>query len=408
MAVGKQSANFRANMLVTQTTSAAAITVTNGDAYKVFNNTNTGATPVFTLPKATVGAGPFYWTVTNVNAGVTLTPRAADSIGGLTAGTSLALNGTKSLFFGIYCALAGFWTPVTDGSGTLIPGPFVTTSPLEVVNTAITVGFEVQVNATLSGTAPVIGAWFTSGTEAMTAIDFGNNGFMAYPNSGTNAGAGLYIINNGYHNGTNYVYKTTGSLALWYADAANNTALGVYGAASGTAGTTATIASRVQVTVAGAVTITPASGTQALGITGLGAVPTQTNSANTAGQACYSATPTAPGPAFYSSVVLCNGLVLNSTGADFGCVANIGTQIWALGYTAALSTLATGAIGWGVAKIGFFGISSAPIAQSTGYGTPTGNVKTSSFPGATATLVQTSEMVAQLILDLKAYGLLGA
>lgn len=46
--------------------------------------------------------------------------------------------------------------------------------------------------------------------------------------------------------------------------------------------------------------------------------------------------------------------------------------------------------------------------QIGGYGTPTGNVKTSSFPGATATLIQTSEMLAQLIIDLKTHGLLGA
>lgn len=46
--------------------------------------------------------------------------------------------------------------------------------------------------------------------------------------------------------------------------------------------------------------------------------------------------------------------------------------------------------------------------QVTGYGTPTGNVKLANFPGATATLAQTSAQVAQLIIDLKAHGLLGA
>lgn len=47
-------------------------------------------------------------------------------------------------------------------------------------------------------------------------------------------------------------------------------------------------------------------------------------------------------------------------------------------------------------------------AQITGYGTPTGGVKTASFPGASATLAQTSAQLAQLILDLKTHGLLGA
>ena len=57
-------------------------------------------------------------------------------------------------------------------------------------------------------------------------------------------------------------------------------------------------------------------------------------------------------------------------------------------------------------SLGFF--NRTPSTQSTGYGTPTGNVKTTSFPGATATLIQTSEMLAQLLLDLKTLGLIGA
>lgn len=47
-------------------------------------------------------------------------------------------------------------------------------------------------------------------------------------------------------------------------------------------------------------------------------------------------------------------------------------------------------------------------AQITGYGTPTGGSKLANFPGATATLVQTSKALAQLIVDLKTHGLLGA
>lgn len=56
--------------------------------------------------------------------------------------------------------------------------------------------------------------------------------------------------------------------------------------------------------------------------------------------------------------------------------------------------------------IGF--LAATPVAQSTGWGTPTGNAKVASFPGATATLAQTSAQLAQLIIDLKAFGLLGA
>lgn len=57
-------------------------------------------------------------------------------------------------------------------------------------------------------------------------------------------------------------------------------------------------------------------------------------------------------------------------------------------------------------KFGAF--NATPTTQSTGYGTPTGGAKLINFPGATATLAQTSGALAQLLLDLKAYGLLGA
>jgi hypothetical protein len=46
--------------------------------------------------------------------------------------------------------------------------------------------------------------------------------------------------------------------------------------------------------------------------------------------------------------------------------------------------------------------------QITGYGTPTGGSRISSFPGASATLLQTSEMLAQLMTDLKTHGMIGA
>lgn len=46
--------------------------------------------------------------------------------------------------------------------------------------------------------------------------------------------------------------------------------------------------------------------------------------------------------------------------------------------------------------------------QVPGYGTPTGGSRISNFPGATATLLQTSEMLAQLMLDLKLHGMIGA
>lgn len=50
----------------------------------------------------------------------------------------------------------------------------------------------------------------------------------------------------------------------------------------------------------------------------------------------------------------------------------------------------------------------SPPSQVTGWGTPTGAAVVASFPGASATLVQCSEVIAKLITDLKAFGLYGA
>jgi hypothetical protein len=47
-------------------------------------------------------------------------------------------------------------------------------------------------------------------------------------------------------------------------------------------------------------------------------------------------------------------------------------------------------------------------AQITGWGTPTGPSRIASFPGASATLVQCSSAIAQIIADLKTHGMLGA
>lgn len=57
-------------------------------------------------------------------------------------------------------------------------------------------------------------------------------------------------------------------------------------------------------------------------------------------------------------------------------------------------------------KLGFW--NATPIVQPSGYGTPTGASQTANFPGASATLAQTSAQLAQLLTDLKATGILGA
>lgn len=56
--------------------------------------------------------------------------------------------------------------------------------------------------------------------------------------------------------------------------------------------------------------------------------------------------------------------------------------------------------------IGFF--ATTPVAQDTGWGTPTGSAKLINFPGATATLAQTSGALAALVTYLRSRGDLGA
>jgi hypothetical protein len=60
-------------------------------------------------------------------------------------------------------------------------------------------------------------------------------------------------------------------------------------------------------------------------------------------------------------------------------------------------------------KIAAAGATTLLVAQSTGWGTPTGGTVVANFAaGATPSLLQMSEAVAQIITDLKAFGLYGA
>jgi len=60
----------------------------------------------------------------------------------------------------------------------------------------------------------------------------------------------------------------------------------------------------------------------------------------------------------------------------------------------------------GTWSYGLCGVAESAVA--TGFGTPTGNARLINFPGATATLVQTSGALADLLTELKAKGLIQA
>lgn len=57
-------------------------------------------------------------------------------------------------------------------------------------------------------------------------------------------------------------------------------------------------------------------------------------------------------------------------------------------------------------KLGWNG--ATPPAQVTGFGTPTGGAVISSFPGGSASLPQTSSIVAEILTIMKAHGMIGA
>jgi hypothetical protein len=57
-------------------------------------------------------------------------------------------------------------------------------------------------------------------------------------------------------------------------------------------------------------------------------------------------------------------------------------------------------------KVSLFG--QTPVAQPTGYGTPTGNAVQASFAAGSITLSNLAAEVAQLVVDLKKVGIIGA
>lgn len=95
---------------------------------------------------------------------------------------------------------------------------------------------------------------------------------------------------------------------------------------------------------------------------------------------------------------------LNSAGSNFAQIQNDGPNTWSLATgSAAFNTLGTPILSWAPTGIKLH------IAQTSGWGTPTGASVVTNFPGAgPATLAQCSETLAQIIQDLKTLGLYGA
>lgn len=99
-----------------------------------------------------------------------------------------------------------------------------------------------------------------------------------------------------------------------------------------------------------------------------------------------------------------NALSITGTLAVTGNVTASGT--WSVTGAAATGALTVTGSATISGALGFNGAS--PPAQVTGWGTPTGPAVVNNYSGTAATLVQTSNAVAEIITALKALGLFGA
>jgi hypothetical protein len=95
-----------------------------------------------------------------------------------------------------------------------------------------------------------------------------------------------------------------------------------------------------------------------------------------------------------------------TSGASFGMQILAGSTGADMSLSVQSSSGAQRLLVLGNGNIAFHGVT--PTAQSTGWGTPTGPTKVANFPGASATLVQCSEVISQILTDLKSLGLYGA
>lgn len=99
-------------------------------------------------------------------------------------------------------------------------------------------------------------------------------------------------------------------------------------------------------------------------------------------------------------------LVQNQAGTlQFLFIAGDGHGTLGPSATSGLSWASTGKVTFS-SSIGIF--ATAPPAQPTGYGTPTGNARTSSFAAGSISLANLAAEVAQMVIDLKSYGIFGA
>jgi hypothetical protein len=87
--------------------------VSNNDAYQASTNLGATGTVTVTLPKATAGAGPFYFFIATGGKTMNVQPATGDAIRGKAVNTAIS-NSTLASLLKLTCIVAGTWEIETN------------------------------------------------------------------------------------------------------------------------------------------------------------------------------------------------------------------------------------------------------------------------------------------------------
>lgn len=341
---------------------SANVSLTHGDAFKIWTTTSTAAGIAFTLPQARAGDGPFYFSANTAQA-LNVTAQSADNLAGLGTGQTLTIN--PGVTWGVMCTQAGYWSPFFVSAEIIAPAIVVvpttigtTTVSLNVQGTSTQAqGYLGFTNITTSTNIGGIGGGALITGSGVNDLQFwSNNQNLQF--AGGNGSARQLTLD------------STGKVTIWQqnnpmldCNEPNSTVRFPQYSCIGSAG-------------------------GGYPLYGYNFVATTTPDS-------YKAAATDNTAAIRIGRVSGGGIEVLTGGAV--------TAGAAITYTCRMLINS-------VPAFGIFSVAAANsgAAQSTGWGTPTGNAKVANFPGATATLVQCSNVIAQIITDLKAWGFYGA
>lgn len=401
----KRNPNYQQYLRQPVKVGTSTLTITHGDFNKTFYNAFAG-TSTYTLPQATVGAGPFYFMGTTNSVVINVATGSGDNIAGL--GGTFTLPNSSSVntpMIGLICIQAGAWSPIDAGGpgGTLVApvriayGGAANTGAVPTL-TVLAPGSDAVVTET--GRALMVGGQPNAYTAEISASATSGQSFGLLVRAGTTSADVAFQVEN---------QAATAAMCEIFGDGH-----GFIGAQiGGGGGMFWDVNSAFTINTPGA-GITLTIGKAATGTPSLSYVVSQGASS-----------------AFWRHP---GNIDIGTSGGDYGSVGyNFRTTTTAGSYQSDVTDLAskirfqTGgfifetapSVAAGSAQTyttrmtitsgGAFSINAgAGQGTVTGWGTPTGAAIVANFPGATATLVQCSNVIAKLITDLKAWGFYGA